>query len=175
MGGQIGPLSWTWFEACDILPSTICEEPVIAAGNQFRSVLECNAIGGFDCRPAVDPVRDHVAAKPAFADSTVDCVSDLDLRQGLRSPVGHQDRSVTRRAVIAGVGAPSIDIDRTLEVHAAGGGDAVEDRLRLDLVELDAPELRGVEGAQRRGRVEQGEVSSALLAAEVAEGEHASA
>src|SRR5262245_4889019 len=131
-----------------MLPPTVTEEPVIAARDQLRPVLERHPIGPLRRFPMREHLRRDVAAVPTPHRRPVDALPDLDLRKLLRPSVSHQDRGVTGRAVHTRMGATSIRIDRPLEREEVAR-DAVDDRLRFDLDALDPTELWRVERSSR--------------------------
>jgi len=74
---------------------------------------------------------------------------DLDHYLGFEVPAGvhvHIRVRYARKAVSARMRAASVGIDRPVE-REVGPGDVIDDRLGLDLDELDAPEVRGIESA----------------------------
>jgi hypothetical protein len=90
----------------------------------------------------------HVPAVAASHLRPVDLVANLDLREGFRSPVCHQDGCLATLAITARVGASAVWIDRPIEGQE-GPRDAVDHRAGFDLDALDPPELRRVERASR--------------------------
>src|SRR6266704_6113 len=170
---QMRPLERPVLLAGDVLPASVRQESVVAAGDEFRPVLERDPVGRLDRRPMGQDLRRHVPTVLSVEGRTVDGVPDSHLSQRLRATVGHKDRSVALEAVNTCMQAPSVDVDGPFEAEAAGGGDVVEDRLGLDLVEGDVAELGGVEGADGRGRVEQRQVGRGpLLPSQVTERPH---
>src|SRR5688572_7599278 len=103
------------FGTCDMLPTTIGEEPMVAASNEFRPVLESYSAGRLYRRPVSPDVSDHVPVILAIPDRPVDFVSGADICDGLCAAVGHEDRRVSAYAIGTGVAASPIRIDRVAE------------------------------------------------------------
>src|SRR5262245_33408845 len=123
----------TLLGAGNVLPSAAGEEPVVAAGDQFRPVLESYPVGGLHRGPMRQHLRGHVSAVLAIQGSAINRVPDPHVSQWLRAPISHQDQRVAMETVHTRVTASSIHVDGPLETEAASGGDAVEDRLGFHL------------------------------------------
>src|SRR6185312_10101605 len=83
-------------------------------------------------------------------------VADMNLLQGFRAAVRHENWSLADLAVITGMTASPVGIDRPAKRHVGCLGDLVDDRLRVDLVERDPAELWRVEPPYDGALLEQG-------------------
>jgi hypothetical protein len=81
--------------AGDVLPSAVAQEPVVAAGDKLRPVLQGDPVGGLDRRPVVDDVRGHIPAAGPVPDRSVDGVPGSHVGEGLGPAIRHQNWSVT--------------------------------------------------------------------------------
>ena len=117
---------------------------MVAAHDQLSPVFERDPV----CRLRRAPMRKDVGTDitPVSAPSlrAVDAIANIDLRDRLGSPIGHENLGVTPKAVNTGMAASPIGVDRVLERQVVAR-DLIDDRLALRLDELDPAELRGVE------------------------------
>jgi hypothetical protein len=143
---QVRPARGALLGPDDVLPSAVAEEAMISARDELRPVVERHPERGLDRAPVGTNLCPHVPPVGAALLGAVDRVPDLEVGERLRPSVGHEDRRVSRHAVDARVAAPPVGVDRPVERQVAAR-DVVDDRLGLDLDELDAAEVRRVEGA----------------------------
>jgi hypothetical protein len=155
-----------------MFPTTVGQEPMIAARYEFSPIVEDNAVGRLRRSPLVEHMGNRIPAVSTDELGSIDRVTNPYLGQRLGTPIGHQDRSISTEAVRAGMRTSPIHVDRPLE-RQVGRGDPVEDGLGFDLVEGDVAELGAVEGAHRCRCVEEGQVRGGPgLASQVGEGLH---
>jgi hypothetical protein len=83
------------FGTCDMLPTAIREEAMVAAGNQSRPVCTSNAVGGFDRPPLIEDLGFHKTPIGALGLRAIYAITPSYFGDGLRSAVGHEDRRVT--------------------------------------------------------------------------------
>src|SRR6266508_2090887 len=79
----------TMLRASDVLPASVRQEVVVAAGDELGPVFERDPIGGLDRRPMSQHLRGHVPPVLAVPDGPVDVVphSYLSQRQVGRGPL----------------------------------------------------------------------------------------
>ncbi len=78
----------------DVLPSTTCQESVIAAGDELGAVGQSHPEGLFPCRPfRLDPCA-HVPPKRAIDPRAIDLVTDPKVADGPLPAVSAQDQRV---------------------------------------------------------------------------------
>src|SRR5262249_1647009 len=98
---EVGSAERPTVSARDMFPPVTGEEPVIAAVNQLRSVLQRHAIGRPDRRPMAEYLSDDVAGVAPAALRPVDAISRTELADRPGSPISHKDRCFTPAAVRA--------------------------------------------------------------------------
>ncbi len=121
--------------AGDVLPATRREEPVIAARDELRPVLEDDPVGRLHGLPVCEHLGPDVVPIGAATLGPVDRVAGPQIGDRAGASVGQQDLRVALHAVHAGMRATSVRVDRPPERHPRSLGHAVQRGLRLDLVE----------------------------------------
>ena len=132
------------------LPATLGEKAMIAAGEQFGSILEGDREGGLDRAPMSLDLGMPVPPVCTTSLGAVDLVAGGHLRQRFGAAVSHEDRCLSPGTVGTRVGAPAIGVDRPPKRHPRRLRHPVQRRLRLHLVEAGVECLGCVEGAHRR-------------------------
>src|SRR6202000_970971 len=125
VGRQEGPLHRARFGSGHVLPAAVGEEAMVTAGDQFGAVFKRDSVA----RLASGPVGAHLGCRvaavvPSFHRS-VDRVADLQVGDGLRTPISQQNRRTPVGAVDTGMSASPVWIDRPAEAEAVAG-DVVE-------------------------------------------------
>jgi hypothetical protein len=100
----------------DVLPPTIGEESVVAAGDDLRAVLQRDAVGALHGPPVIADVGHRVAPVPTVTDGPVDTVSHSDVLDAARPAAG--TACVHRKDLLS----PSLLGERPLLVAATGAG-----------------------------------------------------
>ena len=113
--GQVRSSKTTVFATRYTFPTAICQEAMVRADNELRSVLQFDSICRLDATPMIEYRSLHIAAISADSLRSIDLVSDLDFGERFRSPVAHQDRCVTTGAVRARMETSSIGVDGEAE------------------------------------------------------------
>ena len=139
--------------------SSICSQtarviPYLPSTHWYGSVFVPSAT----CSPFHDGRRS--SARRTSGRLTLTTISRSKSSRGFRSryAVGG-----TGKAEIACMGASSVRVDRPAEVGEVHRRDGVEGGARLDLVEIDADGLRGIEGADDGCALHSGEPVVAIL------------
>ena len=149
---QVGTLQWpAGFGPRHVLPPAPREEPVIAADDDLRPVLQGDAVRLPADHPVVQHLGDPIAAVGALAHRSVDAIARPDMPDRASSPVRHQDLGIAPGAVNTSMTATAVRVDRPLERDVRGARHAIERGLAADLVEAGVERLRRVEPADHRG------------------------
>src|SRR6185437_15667096 len=97
------------------LPASFRQEPMIAAGNELRAILEQHPVGRLDDAP----MRQHpclgISPVISTAHSTVDLASNINLRERSCAPIAHQNWSIATHTINTRMTASPIRVDRLLE------------------------------------------------------------
>jgi len=159
------PLQGTTLSSGHVLPATIAQEAVIAAGDELGAILQRHPVRGLNRLPVGQHRRVHVPAVVAAADRPVDFVTGPQVSQWLRPAVSHQDRRLSRKAVNATMATAPVGIDGPAERNPGGLRHPVDDAARMDLEERHAAKPRRVERpGGDRAALEQGGCAAARAA-----------
>ena len=138
---------------------------MVATGDQPGSVLQRDPVSGLDRLPVREHRGANVPAVAAPAHRAVDLVAWLQLTQGPRPAVGHQNGRLPAHAVNTRMATSTIGINSPAERDAGGVGHPVDHAARVHLEERHAPEAGGVERPGDRAPLEQCGRGRARLAA----------
>lgn len=141
---------------CDMPPAALGEEPVLTAGDQLGAAGEGDPMGRLRRGPVRTDLGADVLSTSADPLGSHDRITDLQLSDRARAPVGEQDRRLPRCTIGACMGAAPVWVDRPPERHRRGSWHPVQHRPGLHLVEDRAGELRGAHRTQQPPQPRQG-------------------
>src|SRR5205807_3446154 len=82
-----------------MLPATVCQKPVVSAGDQLCAVFEDDSVGALDRGPVVEDLRWYVAPVAPAPHRAIHPVARSHLLEPLGAAVRHEDRCVASLAV----------------------------------------------------------------------------
>ena len=134
---------------------------MVAAGDERGAVREGDPVRGFARRPVREDLRGHVpAGSLGVHRGAHHGVAGPQVGDRAGAAVGQQHAGRPVEAVDAGVPAAPVGVHGPAEGHRRVARDAVQRRLRLDLVERHSGELRHAYGAQEAAQTRKGQLGA---------------